>query len=118
MAKVKARSRNRSNQPARRDRVRSAARRASTAPVVRGLQERALAAIGFSRDEIAKWATPPTVAFHFGLVGHGYEMQIFVDGHYMGSSCRDFSDTHKVDELKNQLITAVARTVNEWRMKL
>lgn len=86
--------------------------------MVRGLQDTALTAIGFSRDEIAKWSTPPTVAFHFGLVGHGYEMQIFVDGHYMGSSCRDFSDSYKLDELKNQLITAVAKTVNEWRLKL
>lgn len=86
--------------------------------MVRGLQERALAAIGFSSTEIAKWATPPTVAFHFGLVGHGYEMQIFVNGQYMGSSCRDFSDSYKVDELKSQLITLVAQAVNDWRLKL
>jgi len=58
------------------------------------------------------------VAVHFGLVGHGYEMQIFVDGNYLGSSCRDFSDTHKVDELKGLLITIIAKAVNDWRMKL
>lgn len=114
-AKVKTRSRTRSK---RSDRVRSGRRRRSTAPVVRGLQDTALTAIGFSRDEIAKWSTPPTVAFHFGLVGHGYEMQIFVNGHYMGSSCRDFSDSYKVDELKNQLITTVANAIRDWRLKL
>jgi hypothetical protein len=98
--------------------VRSSRRRRSAAPAVRQLQDQALAAIGSSRDEIAKWTTPPTVAVHFGLVGHGYEMQIFVDGHYMGSQCRDFSDTHKVDDLKSSLITIVAKAVNDWRMKL
>lgn len=86
--------------------------------MVRGLQDTALAAIGFSRDEIAKWSTPPTVAFHVGLVGHGYELQIFVDGHYMGSQCHDFSDTHKLDELKSQLITTVAKAIRDWRLKL
>lgn len=118
-AKVKTRSRTRST---RRDRVRGSRGRRSTAPVVRPavrqLQERALTAIGFSSAEIEKWQTPPTVAFHFGLVGHGYEMQIFVNGHYMGSSCRDFSDSHKLDELRESLIEIVAKAVNDWRLKL
>jgi hypothetical protein len=98
--------------------VRKAVRRRSTSPVVRQLQERALAAIGFSRDKIAEWSTPPTVAFHFGLVGHGYQMDMFVEGQYVGSACRDLSDTHKVRELKSSLIEAVAKAVNNWRLKL
>lgn len=99
--------------------MRSAARRSSTAPVVRRLQAQALAALGFSRDEIAKYRDhPPTVAFHFGLVGHGYQMDIFVGGNYLGSTCRDFSNDHKVDDVKSALITAVAKAVNDWRMKL
>lgn len=114
-AKNKTRSRTR---PLRAHRVRGRRRRRPVAPAVRLLQERALAAIGFSSAEITKWATSPTVAFHFGLVEHGYEMQIFVKGTYIGSSCRDFSGNHKVDELKSQLITLVAQAVNDWRLKL
>jgi len=97
--------------------VRGGRRRRSAAPAVRRLNDQALAAIGFSRDEIVA-ASPPTVAFHFGLVGHGYEMHVFVNGQYLGASCRDFSGNHKVSELKSALIGAVARAVNDWRLKL
>lgn len=86
--------------------------------MVRRLQDTALAAIGFSRDEIAQWATPPTVAFHFGLVEHGYELHLFTDGQYLGASCRDFSGNHKIKELKASLISAVSQAIIDWRAKL
>ena len=120
MAKVKARSRNRSTSPARRNRVRSAARGPSASPAVRQLfqlDEAALAAIGLSRNEIAT-AAPPTVAFHFSLVEHGYELHLFANGQYLGASCRDFSGNHKIKELKASLISAVSQAIIDWRAKL
>jgi hypothetical protein len=45
-------------------------------------------------------------------------MQIFVNGQYLGSSCRDFSDSHKVKDLSGTLIETIAKAVNDWRMAL
>lgn len=120
-AKNKTRSRTRS---ARRNRVRSAVRRGPTTPArrqqeaqLRELHTDAVVAIGFDRAQAEKMP-PPSVAFHFGLVEHGYEIHFFDEGKYVGATCRDFSGDHKVDELKELLVNAIEKAVKDWRAAL
>jgi hypothetical protein len=102
---------------ARSKRVRGAARRQSTSLVVRRLNTEALVAIGYDRPQAEKLSTP-TLAVHFGLVGHGYEIHVFDEGKYIGAGCRDFSDTHKVEDLKVSLMEAIEDAVAKWRKRL
>ncbi len=119
-AKSKTRSRTRST---RRDRVRSSGRWGSTPTArrqeaqLRQLNTDALVAIGFDRAA-AKKLSLPTVAFHFGLVGHGYEIHLFDEGKYVGAVCRDFSGDHKVSDLKESLVNAIEKAVKDWKAKL
>ena len=99
---------------ARSKRVRGASRRQSTSPVVRRLNTEALVAIGYDRPQAEKNSLP-TLAVHFGLVGHGYEIHVFDDGKYIGAGCRDFSDTYKVEDLKVSLMEAIEKAVQQWR---
>lgn len=104
----------------RRDRVRGRRRRGSTSTVdgqVRQLDEAALASYGFDRATIEK-APPPDLAFHFGLVEHGYELRLFEDGQYAGVRCRDFSGNHTVADLKAALVKAISGAVDTWRKRL
>ena len=101
----------------RRDRVRSRSRRGSVAPAVRQLDTAAFAAIGFDRATIEK-APPPALAFHFGLVEHGFEARLFVDGQYITSVCRDFSGNHAVDKLRQGLYEKIVTAISEWRAAL
>jgi hypothetical protein len=58
------------------------------------------------------------VAFHFGLVRHGYEIHLFNEGKYAGAICRDFSDSHPVEKLKESLVNAIEKAVKAWRRAL
>lgn len=98
-------------------RVRSTARRQPTSPVVRRLNTDALVAIGYDRPQAEKLSTP-TLAVHFGLVGHGYEIHVFDEGKYIGAGCRDFSGNHKVEDLKVSLMETIEDAVKAWRAKL
>ena len=92
-------------------------RRGSTPSAIRQLDEAAFAAYGFDRKTIEK-APPPALAFHFGLVEHGYELRLFEDGQYAGVRCRDFSGNHKIEDLKLSLVKAISDAVNTWRTGL
>lgn len=97
--------------------MRSSRRRRSTSPIVRRLNTEALVAIGYDRPQAEKNSLP-TLAVHFGLVGHGYEIHVFDEGKYIGAGCRDFSDTHKVQDLKVSLMEAIEDAIKAWRAKL
>jgi hypothetical protein len=101
----------------RRDRVRSAVRRRSTSAAVRQLDTAAFVAIGLDRATIEK-APPPALAFHFGLVEHGFEARLFVDGQYITSVCRDFSGNHDVDKIRQGLYEKIVTAISEWRAAL
>jgi hypothetical protein len=81
---------------------------------VEELHEAALTSYGFDRATIRK-APRPDLAFHFGLVEHGYELRLFEDGEYAGVRCRDFSGNHTVADLKASLVKAIGEAVNTWR---
>lgn len=107
----------------RRDRVRSAVRRESP-PIARRQEEQlkqlnvaAATAIGFSRAE-AEVLPPPSVAFHFGLVGHGFEIHMFDEGRFVTSYARDFSGNYEVNEVKESLVDAIEKAVKAWKAKL
>ena len=89
----------------------------STSIVVRQLDEAAFTAYGFDRAAIKKFPLP-ALAFHFGLVEHGYELRLFEDGEYAGSRCRDFSGNHTIEDLKVSLVKAISDVVNAWRAGL
>lgn len=102
---------------ARRKRVRSASRRQPAPSTLRRLNTEALVAIGYDRPQ-AEGLRLPALAVHFGLAGHGYEIHVFNDGKYVGAGCRDFSGTHKVEDLKASLMEAIDNAVKAWRKKL
>lgn len=110
---------------ARRNGVRSGMRREPTSTAQRQQQEEQLrqlnidaaTTIGFDRKAAEK-LPPPTIAFHFGLVEHGYEIHMFDEGKYVGAVCRDFSSNHKVDDLKESLVDAIEKAFKTWRAKL
>jgi hypothetical protein len=101
--------------------VRSAPRRGPAPTAVRRqlrqLDEQALAAYGYAPAETTKFP-PPDLAFHFGLVGHGYEARLFVDGKYVATQTRDFSGNHKIDDLKQSLYTKLVTAIDAWRNSL
>jgi hypothetical protein len=97
--------------------VRGNVRRRVPSPVVRRLNTAALLAIGFDRAEAEKLALP-TVAVHFTLVEHGYEIHVFDEGRYIGAGCLDFSGSHKISDLKISLVQALEEAVKGWRSKL
>lgn len=108
----------------RRNGVRSGVRRESASPARRQQEEQlrqlnidAATTIGFDRAAAEK-LPPPTLAFHFGLVEHGYEIHMFDEGKYVGAVCRDFSDNHKVDDLKESLVDAIEKAFKGWRTGL
>jgi hypothetical protein len=84
---------------------------------LRQLNTDACVAIGFDRAAAEK-LSPPTLAFHFGLVEHGYEVHMFDEGKYVGAVCHDFSGNHKVDDLKESLVDAIEKAFKEWRAEL
>lgn len=120
---VKNAQRKKATRAPRRDRLRSAVRRRPDATArrqevqLKQLNVAAATAIGFSRAE-AEVLSPPTVAFHFGLVGHGFEIHFFDEGKYVGAMTRDFSGNHKVAKVKETLVDAIEKAVKEWRAKL
>jgi hypothetical protein len=59
----------------------------------------------------------PKIRFDFFLVGHGYEMQVFIDGKPNGFECRDFSGNHRIKTLVGSLFRAIDKAVGEWRDK-
>jgi len=73
--------------------------------------------IGFDRAT-AEALPPPTIAFHFGLVEHGYEIHMFDEGKYVGAVCRDFDGNHKIETLKESLVDAIEKAFKSWRAKL
>ena len=97
--------------------MRSTGRRGSVAPAVRQLDTAAFVAIGLDRATIEK-APPPALAFHFGLVEHGFEARLFVDGKYVVSVCRDFSGNHDVDKIRQGLYEKIVAAISEWRAAL
>lgn len=102
----------------RRDRVRGTSRRGSAAAVaVRQLDAAAYASYGIDRRTIEA-APPPALAFHFGLVEHGYEIRVFEDGQYRGAVCRGFSGNHKIEALKESLVDAIEKAVKAWKAAL
>lgn len=103
--------------PPRVHRVRSRVRRGSLASVVRQLDELAFASYGYRPTETAALPSP-ALAFHFGLVGHGYEVRVFEDGKHLGTGARDFSEDHDVSELKTSLMVAISQAVEKWRRAL
>lgn len=107
----------------RRNRVRSTVRRESPPAArrqeaqLKQLNVAAATAIGFNRAA-AEVLPPPSVAFHFGLVGHGFEIHMFDEGRFVTSYARDFSGNHKVDDVKESLVDAIEEAVKVWRAKL
>jgi hypothetical protein len=104
--------------------VRSSRRGRSAAPLTRQreaqvqqLNAAAGVAIGFDRAQ-AEALSLPTLAFHFGLVGHGYEIHMFDEGTYVGAICRDFDGDHKIPKLKEALVNAIEKAVEGWRKAL
>lgn len=91
--------------------------RRQTEAQLRELNTDALVAIGFDRAQAAKLSFP-TLAFHFGLVGHGYEIHMFDEGKYVGAVCRDFSGDHPVTKLKESLVNAIEKAIKDWRAGL
>lgn len=102
---------------ARSKRVRGTSRRKSAPSALRRLNTEALVTIGYDRPQ-AEGLKLPTLAVHFGLVGHGYEIHVFNEGRYIGAGCRDFSGTHKVEDLKISLMETIEDAVKTWRAKL
>lgn len=103
--------------PRRKRIVRGNVRRRTPSPVVQRLNTTALLTMGFTRAEVEK-LTLPTVAVHFTLVEHGYEIHVFDEGRYIGAGCRDFSGSHKIGDLKISLVQAIQGAVTAWRSKL
>lgn len=85
--------------------------------VLRRLNTAALATMGYDRPK-AEGMKLPSLAVHFGLVPHGYEIHVFNDGKYIGAGCRDFSGNHKVEDLKQSLMQTIEDAVKAWRAKL
>lgn len=85
--------------------------------VIRKLDADAFKSYGMSKEESEK-ALLPDLAFHFGLVGHGFEMRVFEDGKHVGTACRDFSDSHDVAKLKALLFNEIGEAVKRWRKPL
>jgi hypothetical protein len=103
---------------ARPDRVRSRVRRRPPADPVRQLDLKAFAAIGLASITDLSKVPPPQLAFHFGLVEHGVEVRLFVEGEYVTSVCRDFSGNHKVEQLKQSLYDKLVEAIMGWRKSL
>lgn len=61
---------------------------------------------------------PADVTFDLFLVGHGYQLDVFEEGVHVMSACRDFSDTHKVSDLKKIFYEAVGSAIASARSKL
>lgn len=117
MKNAKARTKTARTRTPRRNRVRSRTRRGSTSATVRQLDEAAYASYGIDRKTIES-APPPALAFHFGLVEHGYEIRVFEDGKYRGAVCRDFDGNHKIEALKESLVDAIEKAVKAWKAVL
>ena len=49
----------------------------------------------------------PNLVVAVGLVGHGYQMDIYRDGQLIGTKCRDFGDTHKIPVLEEKLLAGL-----------
>lgn len=100
------------------DRVRSRVRRRPAADPVRQLDLKAFAAIGLASITDLSKVPPPQLAFHFGLVEHGFEVRLFVEGEYVTSVCRDFSSDYKVEQLKQSLYDKLVAAIMSWRKSL
>ncbi len=107
--------------PVRSDGLRSRTGRGSPPTVakgsVRSLHTKALTAIGID-CKTAEQAPLPDLAFHFCLVGHGYELHLFDKGKLAGSVCRDFDGNHTLAEVKESLLFTIGDAVAKWRSLL
>lgn len=45
----------------------------------------------------------PDVRFDFGLVGYGYQVDVYVDGQPLYVACRDFSGSHGIKKMSKDL---------------
>ena len=103
--------------PPKKTKSSKAPRKGSLEETIRTLDGEAFKSYGMSKSEIKK-ALLPNLAFHFGLVEHGFELRIFDDGKYLGAISRDFSDSHNVARLKELLFKQIAQAIKRWRNKL
>lgn len=49
----------------------------------------------------------PNLVVAIGLVGYGYQMDIYRDGKHVGTECRDFGGTYKVSKLEEVLLAGL-----------
>ncbi len=73
---------------------------------------------GKTRAKAPDRPNEPDIAVQLYLVGHGYQIDIFNGGLHLGSSCRDFSDSYKIEQLKVSFIEMFGEALKEWRSKL
>lgn len=43
---------------------------------------------------------------------------MFDEGKYVGAVCRDFSNNHKIEDLKESLVDAIEKAFKTWRAAL
>lgn len=61
---------------------------------------------------------PLSVTVNIGLVGHGYQVDYYLDGVEIGSECRDFADDHKVVDLQEAFLAAMVKAIETTRRTL
>jgi hypothetical protein len=66
----------------------------------------------------AATCTRPNVVVAIGLVGHGYQVDYYVDGTHQASECRDFESTHEIGHLEHVFSEAIAQGIEKARKML
>lgn len=85
----------------------------------------------FPRDTIFKpnWRVPlapeddttnhkPNVVVAIGFVTYGYQIDYYVNGQLIQTSCRDFAGDHKIAKLEEHFVTAIEEAINKARKDL
>lgn len=60
----------------------------------------------------------PDISIQLALVGHGYQVDVFDTGKHLGSSCRDFDGSYKLNQLKASFIEMFGKALRQWRDSL
>ncbi len=82
-----------------------------------------------SRPFNPAWKTPippyddttnkhPNVVIAIGLVGYGYQVDYYMGGQLVQTSCRDFGGSYPIKKLEERFLLAIERAIDGERSKL
>lgn len=69
-------------------------------------------------ERTGKRRLPADLTIDMHLVEYGYQVDVFVDGKHQLTTCRDFSDSYPVPELREKFMFAIGEAISELRSKL